>query len=187
MSFFDQVESWEVVALIGCLLFFGVYFGQRIDFENILKKDSPVPVHMDGRIAPTRALAQVEVLPIPARVYESLKTDKQFERYLTGNQKYVFMFTYPGCRYARAFTAAFKKLFEQDGFGEYYRKRVITVGRTTSVSCPGHRDMNCATAWVYQTCFGNLCIFNPQMREVVVDHSQNAGQIEVLLTKYKDW
>ena len=187
MSFLDQVESWEVVLFAGCLLFFGVYFGQQMDFENMLKKESATPVHMNGDIRPSRPLSQVAVLPIPSHVYESLEKDKKFERYLTGNHKYILFFTYPGCPYARAYTAAFKRLFAEEGFDEYYRKRVITVGRTTSVSCPGHRDLNCATAWVYQVCFGNLCIFNPQRRQVVVDSSQNARQLETLLDKYKEW
>lgn len=187
MRFIDQVESWEVITFIVCALIFAVYFGQKIDFENLLKKDSATPVHIGGKIGSKSKLPGVEVLNIPDTVYASLDRDTQFKRYLTGNHKYVFLFTYPGCPYARAFSDAFKRLFEQDGFDQYYRKRVQNVGRTTTVSCPGHRDMNCATAWVYQHCFGGLCIFNPVRRQLVVDKSQNAKQIEALLTTYKDW
>ena len=187
MRFWEQVESWEVICFLGCALFLAIYFGQKIDFENMFRKDSPTPVHMNGNVGYSRQLSQVQVLPIPPNVYESLDRDTKFKRYLTGNHKYVLFFTYPGCPYARAYTNAFKKLFAADGFEEYYRKRIITVGRTTSVSCPGHRDMNCATAWVFQTCFGKLCILNPQRKQVVVDASQNAHQLEVLLEKYKEW
>ena len=187
MRFIDQVEGWEVWLLLGCLLFFGMYFRNQIDFENALQKDSPVPVHMGGGIQPTVGLGGVRMVHIPDFVYASLERDGKFKRYLTGNHKYIYFFTYPGCPYARAYTAAFKHLFEEKGFSEYYRKRVQSVGRTTSVSCPGHQDMNCATAWVYQTCFGNLCIFNPVRRQVVVDSSQNARQLGTLLTTYKEW
>jgi len=187
MRFIDQVESWEVIAFLVCALILGGYFVRQIDFENIFQKDSPTPVHMGGELQPSHAISEVQVLPIPDSVYESLETDTKFKRYLTGNHKYVYFFTYQGCPYARAFTSAFKRLFEKDGFDKYYRKRIQIVGRSTFVSCPGHRDMNCATAWVYQTCFGKLCIFNPLRRQVVVDGTQNAGQIEALLEKYREW
>ena len=187
MKWLNQIESWEVWLLAGCILFFAVYFGQQIDFENAFKKEAPAPVHMGGEIFPIAYLQHVEVAPIPAFVYESLEKDTRFKRYLTGNHKYVFMFTYPGCPYARAFYRAFQELFEEKEFAQYYRKRVITVGRTTTVSCPGGRDMNCATAWVYRNCFGNLCIFNPVRRKVVIDRSHSARQIEPLLTKYQEW
>jgi len=186
MRFWEQVESWEVICLVGGLAFLALYFGQRIDFEDLLKKDSPVPVHMEGKIASSRNLPGVEMQPIPDFVYASLQTDTKFKKYLTGNQKYVFLFTYTGCPYARAFSATLERLFSQKGLGEYYRKHIVHVGRSTTVVCPGHA-MNCATQWVFQTCFGNLCIFNPAHRQVVVDHSQNAGQIELLLDKYKEW
>lgn len=186
MRLMDLIKSREFIELLICLLLLAVYVGHKMDWENILQKNSPVPVHMGKQVA-GHTLPSVKVLPIPDSVYKSLPADGQFERYLTGNHKYVFFFTYSGCPYARAFTTAFKHLFSKYDFAQYYRKRVITVGRTTSVSCPGHRDMNCATAWVYQTCFGNLCIFNPQRREVVVDSSQNASQIEKLLEQYKEW
>lgn len=187
MRWIDQVEAWEVIAFVVCILVFAVYFGHKIDFENVLKKDSPVPVHMQGQIARGAALPGVQVVNIPDTVFESLEQDTEFKRYLTGNHKYVFLFTYPGCPYARAFSNAFKRLFEEEGFDEFYRKRIQPVGRTTMVSCPGHRDMNCATAWVYQNCFSKLCIFNPVRRQAVVDSSQNANQIEALLEAYKEW
>ena len=186
MSFFEQVEGWEVACLIGGLVFLGFYVGQRVDWEDMLRPRASAPVHMEGKISSSAKLAQVEVLPIPDSVYTSLQTDTKFKQYLTGNQKYVFLFTYTGCPYARAFSDTLGRLFAQKNFGEYYRKHVIHVGRSTTVSCPGH-VMHCATAWVYQTCFGNLCIFNPSRRQVVVDHSQNARQLESLLDKYKEW
>lgn len=187
MKWWREIEGWEVIVFAGCLLFFGLYFGRQIDFENLFKKEAAAPVHMGGELFPFTSLKQVEVRPIPDFVYQSLEQDSQFKRYLTGNHKYVFMFTYPGCPYARAFYRVFRELFEEKGFGEYYRKRVITVGRYTSISCPSGRDMRCATAWVYEQCFGNLCVFNPVRRQVVVDSSQNAKQIEMLLHKYKEW
>jgi len=186
-DFFAQVESWEVWLFVGALVFLSFYFGRQLDFENMFKQDAASPVHMGALPSGLGTLQGVEVVDIPERVYESLPEDGKFKRYLTGNHKYLFLFTYPGCPYARAFSGAFERLFTQKGFDEYYRKRVISVGRTTTISCPGQRDMNCATAWVYQTCFGNLCIFNPVRKQVVVDHSQNAHQLEALLEKYKEW
>ena len=186
MRFIEQVESWEIVSLLIGLLFLAAYFGQKIDFENMFKKDSPLPVHMTGEILPFAELPDVKIVPIPDSVYTSLQRDTAFKKYLTGNHKYILTFTYPGCPYSRAFDQAFKHLFTEKNFAEYYRKRIINVGRTTMVTCPAH-ERTCATLWVYQNCFGNLCIFNPRLRQAVVDSSQNAQQIEMLLTKYKEW
>ncbi len=187
MNFFSKLESWEVAILVICIAVLAVHFGKKIDFENAFKKDSPTPVHMGGNQRYAGNLKKVQAVKIPAYVYESLEQDSQFKRYLTGNHKYILMFTYPGCPYSRSYTHAFKYLFQERGFDEYYRKRVITVGRSTSVSCPGHQDMNCATAWIFQNCFGGLCILNPQRREAIVDNSQDARQLDALLEKYREW
>ena len=187
MNFFSKLESWEVWAFLICALILGVHFGRKIDFENMFKADSPTPVHMGGNVRYANNLKDVSVVNIPPYVYESLQADTQFKRYLTGNHKYILTFTYPGCPYSRAYQHAFKELFSKQGFDEYYRKRVITVGRYTSVSCPGHQTMECATGWIFHTCFGGLCILNPQRKQAVVDNSQNARQLADLLDKYREW
>ena len=187
MEFFSKVESWEVWVFLICALFLGVHFGRQIDFENMFKEDSPTPVHMGGNIRYAKNLKEVSVVDIPPYVYESLAQDTKFKRYLTGTHQYILTFTYPGCPYSRAYQHAFRELFVNRGFEEYYRKRVITVGRTTSVSCPGHQTMECATAWIFQNCFGGLCILNPQRKQAVVDNSQNAKQLGDLLEKYREW
>ncbi len=186
-NFFSQVESWEVWVFLICVLVLGTHFGRQIDFENVFKKDSPVPVHMGGSVRSFGNLRDVKVVNIPPYVYESLNEDTRFKRYLTGNHKYILFFTYNGCPYARAYKHAFNELFNERGFDEYYRKRVITVGRTTSASCPGHQTLECATLWIFQNCFGGLCILNPARKQAVVDNSQNARQLADLLAKYEEW
>ena len=183
MGFFEQVKSWEILCLIGGLSFLGVYFAQRVVGDQFQQQPAAV-VQTEGQSASADGLAQVEVLPIPNAVYTSLATDTKFKKYLTGKDKYVFLFTYTGCPYARAFSSALDQLFLQDGFGTYYKKHVMNVGSSITASCPANAR-ECATVWVYNTCLGNLCIFNPAQRQVVVDHSQNAQQIKPLLDKYK--
>ncbi len=187
MKFLSQLESWEVWAFLICALFLSVHFGRQIDFENMFKKDAPVPVHMGGKVRAIDNLPEVKVVNIPPYVYESLDADTRFKQYLTGNHKYILFFTYNGCPYARAYKRAFKELFDERGFDEYYRKRIITVGRTTSASCPGRQSMECATLWIFQNCFGGLCILNPQRKQAVIDNSQNARQLADLLEKYREW
>jgi len=180
------MERWEIIAFVCCSLWLLSYFGQRIDFENILKPDSPVPVHIDGKIGKPKTIPHVKKVPIPEYVYQSLYNDTKFKRYLTGNQKYIILFTYNGCPYVKAYENGFRQHFEQDNYGEYYRKRIINVGRVVSASCPNH-TMECATIWVYQNCFGNLCIVNPVAKQVIVDESHDAKQLGTLLNKYKEW
>ena len=185
-NFFSQVEHWEVWLFLICALILGTHFGRQIDFENIFKKDSPVPVHMGGTIQPTTPLSKVAVVNIPNEIYDTLPQDSKYERYLTGNHKYILLFTYDGCPYARAYHHAFKHAFEKLEFAEYYRKRIINVGRVVSVGCPVGL-MDCASLWVTRQCLGKICIFNPQRKQVVVDNSQNAEQLPKLLEKYKEW
>lgn len=186
-NFLSQINGWEVVVFLVCALILGAHFGRQIDFENMFKKDSPVPVHMGGDIRYAHAVKDVQVVSIPSWVFDSLEQDTRFKRYLTGNHKYVLLFTYPGCPYSRAYKQAFDTLFSEQGLAEYYRKRIITVGRTTSVSCPGHQSADCATIWIFQNCFGKLCILNPKRKQAVVDGSQNAKQLEDVLQKYREW
>lgn len=187
MIFAEKVETWEVLLLLGCLLFLGLYAATHMDLENMLQKDSPVPVHMGGQAGklPRNLAEVVKVEPIPEFVYQTLEKDDKYKRYLTGNHKYILFFTYPGCPYANAFTYSFKQLFQEKGYKEYYRKRIVKVGRTTYVSCPGMET--CASLWVMQTCFGKLCILNPQRKQVVVFSSQQAAQLEPLLETYREW
>ena len=186
MKFWEQVKGWEVWTFLICVFLLCLYIGRQIDFENMLKKDSPTPVHMGGKIQPSAKLTNVTVVDIPSYVYDSLPQDSKFKRYLTGNHKYILLFTYDGCPYARAYHQACRYAFDEQGFSAYYRKRIIHVGRSYWVSCPA-RMMNCASAWVTQQCFGKLCLINPQRKKVVVDASQNAEQLPALLEKYKEW
>ncbi len=187
MNFFSRLENWEVWAILISALILGTHFGRKIDFENMWKPDSATPVHMGGAIGNYGSLKNVTVVDIPPYVLESLQQDTQFKRYLTGNHKYILTFTYPGCPYSRAYQHALKQLFTNYGFAEYYRKRIVTVGKTTSVACPGHQDMKCATAWIFEHCFGGLCLINPQRKQAVVDRSQNPHQLGDLLDKYREW
>lgn len=185
-NFLAQVESWEAWVFVTCAALLVLFFGQKIDLENMLKKDSPTPVHMGGKIQPAAQLAGATVVDIPSEIYESLERDSKFKRYLTGNHKYILLFTYDGCPYARAYHYAFKHAFEKLGFDEYYRKRIINVGRVVSVGCPTGL-MDCASLWVTKQCLGKICIFNPQRKQVVVDASQQAKQLPDLLETYKEW
>ncbi len=187
-DFLSQVSEWEIVVFCVCVLLLGAHFAEKIDFENIFKKDSPVPVHMEGKILHTQTLPAVQVVDIPQTVYDSLTQDTRFKRYLTANHKYVLFFTYPGCPYSSAYTRAFKKMFKELGFDEYYRKRVISVGETTFFSCPsGKYAQNCASFWIFENCFGKLCLLNSQRKQAVIDDSQNPKQLSILLEKYKEW
>lgn len=186
MNFWKQVSGWEIGVFVLCAVLILFYVGKRIDFENMLQKDSPVPVHMGGKIKPGTPLSRVAVVNIPNQVYDSLNQDSKYKRYLTGNHKYILLFTYDGCPYARAYHHAFKHAFTDLGFSEYYRKRIINVGRMFSVGCPAG-FMECASLWVTKQCLGKICILNPQRKQVVVDASQNAEQLPKLLEKYKEW
>lgn len=186
MNFWKQVADWEICVFVLCAVLLLFYVGKRIDFENMLQKDSPVPVHMGGKVQRTAKLSKVTVANIPNEIYESLPRDSKYKRYLTGNHKYILLFTYDGCPYARAYHHAFKHAFANLGFSEYYRKRIINVGRMVTVRCPTGL-MDCASLWVTRQCLGKICILNPQRKQVVIDSSQNAEQLPILLDKYKEW
>ncbi len=187
MSFWQQVEDWEICLFVICVLAISVYAWKTVDFENIMKKDSPVPVHMGGSFKPNHKLQNITHENIPDYVYQSLDKDKQFKRYLVGNHKYIFLFTYPGCPYSRHYSQSFKHAFNTLGFGEYYRKRIQITSAKRRISCPAGFTQGCATVWFFQKCFGNLCLFNPQRKQVIIDYSHNAQQLPDLLETYKEW
>ena len=187
MTFLKQVNAWEIIVFLICALFLSNYACNRFDLINRLRPTAAEPVHMGGNVGNEKNLRQVQVVNIPDYVYDSLEVDTRFKLYLTGNHKYIFLFTYPGCPYARAYSGALQHAFENEGFSSYYRKRIFNVGRSSLVSCPGRMNTTCATMWLYQTCFGNLCVFNPVRKQVVVDKSQQATQLGALLDIYKEW
>lgn len=186
MSFWQQVEEWEICLFVICVLAILVYVWKNVDLENAFKKDSPVPVHMGGKAQYNPKLQQVTLEKIPDYVYATLDEDSKFKRYVTGNHKYIFLFTYPGCPYSRHYSQSFKHAFDTLGFGEYYRKRIQITAHKRMVSCPDGYS-GCATLWFFQKCFGNLCLFNPQRKQVIIDSSHNANQLPDLLEAYKEW
>ena len=187
MNFWEQVKGWEVIVFLCCAAILILYFASQMDLENTFKKDSPVPVHMGGKIQTGLKLDNVKTVDIPPHIYESLDRDSKFKRYLTGNHKYILLFTYNGCPYARAYHHAFKQSFEEQGFAEYYRKRIILTGRVVMASCPTGFYKTCPSMWVFEQCFGKICVINPQRKQVIVDASNQADQLPKLLETYKEW
>ncbi|MBR4354957.1 MAG: hypothetical protein IKP96_00030 [Elusimicrobiaceae bacterium] len=185
MNFWKKIESWELWLLVGSVLVLGLYAWQYFDLENLLKPQSPTPVHMGGNIMPGKDLPQTQIVDIPDYVYDTLNIDTTFKRYLTGNHKYVLVFVYPRCSYSLHRTLEY--LFRQEGWTEYYRKRIINTGAAVTWSCPSSLYKQCATNWVYQNCLTKVCIFNPQRKQAVIDSSQDARQLNHLLEKYKEW
>ncbi|MBR4682477.1 MAG: hypothetical protein IKP06_04155 [Elusimicrobiaceae bacterium] len=186
MSFWQQVEKWEIYTLIVCILFFTFYFGKRIDFENIMRKDSPVPMHMGGNVASTAQLKEVTVLDIPDHVYASLSKKTHCQHYLTDNHKWALFVTFP-CPGLLSYERAFKKIFQKSDLSEYYRKRVVNVGILFNFYCPRWSNTDEASEWILSHCLKKTCIFNSQRRQVVIDKSLEEEQLPALLEAYKEW
>lgn len=181
---FDKFESWEIwLAIIVCL-FFGFYIYNNVDFENLLKPDSPIPVHINGQFPPTYKFKNVKAVSIPQAVYDSMTSDSAESRYLKGNQKYVVMVTSWSCPYAVAFKQAFKRVFEEKEYSEYYRKYIKVVGKFVSLSC---KDPNCSKIWIFRHCSSGFCIINPIEKRAIIYESNNHKQIEEVLDAYKEW
>lgn len=180
-TMWKQIESWEIWLALGVLFFGGFYIYNNVDIADLLTMDPPAPVHMEGKIAHTRALKEVRLLPIPDKVYDTIPNDIKGSRYLTGNKKYVVMVLPSSCPYASAYKRALNELFKEQGYSEYYRKRLITAHWTTC------QTEDCSILWLYNNCGEGVCIINPQRRQVVIDNSQDRKQLPVLLEKYKNW
>lgn len=132
------------------------------------------------------ALKDIKTAAIPQKVYDGIKDNAEYKEYLLGNKKHVFMVTFTGCPYARAFRQQLERLFSYGDYSDYYEKEIIPVGQGVSISCNSDH-MNCPKAWLFKHCGEGICIINPVTRQAVIDNSQNARQIEALLDQYKDW
>ncbi len=174
----EQLLKMETWVFLICAFSLGMYCFDKLDISNWLKWDSSTPVHMGGSVGNTAQLKEVSVLDIPDEVYQSLKRDTHFKRYLTGNHKYVLLWTFASRRH---FIEEFKYI--SSDFSAYYRKRITgELGRSASPDC-----IHCASSWIFEHCFRYVCILNPQRKQVVVDKSEDTRQLPVLLEAYKEW
>ena len=180
----QRIERWEILLALGVFLFFSLYIYHHIDFEDLLRPQPATPVHIKGKIAPSRKLKDVKIVSIPDEVYESIKQNSAAAKYLQGNEKYVLMMYTRGCPYARAFKNAFSKLFATNAYRPYYRKHIFELWGSTWISC---NTATCPKLWIFENCGQGICIINPKLRKAVIDNSQDASQIELLLEKYKEW
>jgi hypothetical protein len=176
-----QVESWEIWLTMGVLFFGGLYIYNHVDFEDLLTKNPPAPLHMEGKIADSRPLKEVQIVSIPNEVYETMAQEPKGAKYLMGNKKYIIAILPTNCPYANAYKNALNYLFKEKGFSEYYRKHLMHGGFFTC------RSENCSMFWLYNHCGGGICLINPARREAVIDNSQNTKQLPMLLEKYKNW
>ena len=168
------------------LLFLGIYLSSKLDWEDMLRPLSKTPVHLNGKIASKpKSLPGVQLISIPQEIFDGMRGDG-WARYVTGNQKYVLIITWGGKPDPAVFKKTLKTLSNQKGYAEYYRKHFVTVpGNSWVVSCNSYQM--CPKLWLYQNCLQKVCIINPATKQVVVDSSEDANQLETLLEKYKDW
>lgn len=152
------------------------------DVQNKAQKRS-IPA---AAVPSSGGLKNVKTVTIPQKVYDGIKDNGEYKEYLFGNKKHVFMVTFTGCPYARAFRQQLEQLFNYGDYADYYEKDIIPVGQGVSVSCNSNH-MNCPKAWLFANCGEGICILNPVTRQAVIDNSQNPRQIEALLDRYKEW
>lgn len=177
----EQLQKGETWVFLICAFSLGMYCFDKFDVSNLVKWDSSTPVHMGGSVGDTTQLKEVSVLNIPDEVYQSLNGDSHFKRYLTGNHKYILLWTF-SAPYYRPYTEAFERTFPL--FSAYYRKRVeAEMGPAGVMVGCGQR----ASQWLLKNCFEHVCILNPQRKQVVVDKSKDARQLPILLEAYKEW
>ncbi|MBR4682478.1 MAG: hypothetical protein IKP06_04160 [Elusimicrobiaceae bacterium] len=185
MKLTEKIQGWEVCIFAICAWIILLQCAKYIDFENALKKDSPTPVHIGGPIQRDPNLPQVTVTDIPDSVYKTLDRDSKFKRYLTGNHKYVVLFAHPNISSSEDYAQKLRYAFSKQGFAQYYRKRIYQKG-SWFATCP-NGEIQCASLWLHQTCFGNLCLLNPVRKQAVIVPLHHADQLPALLEAYKEW
>jgi len=176
-----KIEAWEILATIGVLFFGGLYIYHHVDFEDLLTPNPPQPVHMEGKIAKTKRLKDVQVVPIPKEVYDAIEMDSQGSKYILGNKKYIVVLTGRGFPQLSAYRNKLSDLYRNKGFSEYYRKHFIETNGFT------YRNENCPLCWLWNNCLRKVCLINPAKRIAVIDSSLDVEQLPILLEKYKDW
>ncbi len=173
------------LAFLACLI---VYLSTKVDWEDFLQKDSPTPIHLNGKIAPRpKSLPDVKMISLPKELYDDKSSDS-WTRYITGNQKYVLALPFGG-KPASSFAVKkeLRNLFNKKGYREYYRKHVVNLGASWYVSCPISAVKSCPKLWLHQQCAAKLCIINPKAKKIIIDGSGDMKQAEELLKKYQDW
>lgn len=186
---FSSLDLWCVILLIGLGL---AVLYQKTDGDMLGELRSLITqkeVHDAGAVkakAYAGNLKNVTVVTIPQKVYDGIKDNGEYKKYILGNKKRVFFLSLSGCPYARAFRNQVNYLFNTDDYADYYIKNIVSVGRFITISCNSNH-MNCPKAWLFDTCGNGICIINPVTRQVVIDKSKNPQQIKALLDQYKEW
>lgn len=176
--------NYLVIAIV-CVVLALVYVANQVDWEDVLTPRATQPVHLNGKIDKTKALAQVRLENIPETVYESIKWgDTKYTRYVTGNQKYVLVVSFGGVPRLDTFKPALRQLLHEKGYSQYYRRHIFDFTTGYSWRCD---RMECAEQWIDEHCKKSVCIIHPLKKQAIIDSSADVKQLESLLEKYKEW
>ena len=160
-----------------------VYAYMHMDRDSAQKQTIPF-VEVNGKKV---WVDQVKVVQIPQEIYDSIPDNAHWAGHLQGNKKRVFLSTWDGCPYRRAFHHELDKAFGKSGvFKKFYVKDVEETGQSIVVRCSSPKNI-CPMKWLLDHCMGNICIINPQTHEAIVDDSHDAKQILPLLMAYANW
>ena len=165
-----------VVAVVACLLFKDTV---PIDLEQLARQpDSTVEA---GIL--TAGIANVQVLKIPQEIYDSMPANPSHREILTGDIKKVHWVSLRGCPYAKAFRETVERGLE--AYRGSYQNTMEWTSGTKWISCaPGYKT--CPELWLAEKC-GELCIVQPQKRQMVSLKVKNGKQALALLKALENW
>lgn len=176
LSLFAMLGILLLVAVVACIVFKDTV---PVNLEELAQRpDSTIQA---GIL--TAGIPNVKVLPIPQEVYDSIPDNPSHQEIFLGDIKKVHWVSLRGCPYAAAFREAVERTLKK--YPSAYQNTMEWTSGTRWINCaPGYKT--CPEMWLVNNCM-ELCIINPQKRQIVALQQRNGKQAAALLEKLKDW
>lgn len=130
-------------------------------------------------------LSDVSVVKIPDIVYDSIWSDSEWSEFLFWDKKNILFVYLDDCPYARAYNNQTENTFSENPLLNYsYSKNILKVAQSYVLECSSRY---CPSMWLDRICGAKFCIINPNVKEIVVDSSQNPEQIPTFLDFYENY
>ncbi len=125
---------------------------------------------------------------IPESVYKNTLPNDKFANILTSHRKVIYYAYLGDCSEANVFLDDLEKLMKTyPELGSYYFYYPDPQERTTTVYCNKVGTTECIYNYLLQNCSNNMCIINPDKKQILKISSQNFRQAFDKIYTYRKW
>jgi len=122
---------------------------------------------------------------IPDNVYSSTSPKDGLYKIINASTKIIY-WSGPDCYQGKGFKRELEDAFRQNNLSSYYQHYPDLHSTGVWVRC-SDGSVDCAQNYLYGNCSEDVCIINPQRREIIKVNGHNTSAVISKAIEAKDW